>query len=189
MEARHHSSIWNSYDLGDLFVGVALNIGVVDNHPEIFRNRGERFFYIAIGKVFEHFIFGGFSLIARVRCRFVDLPIFDFTVRDLWSALIFSIGVNKSCCQNAIEPGFEIGAWFKLMKRVKCLCKGILNKIFRILLILCISESCSVESIGKDQRISLKPLFTSTRSLSHPVDCQTISGRCALLQLKLGAHR
>ena len=98
-----------------------------------------------------------------------DLPIFDFAIRDLWPALVFTICVDEGRCENSIEPGSEIGSWFKLMKGVEGFGKSILNEIFSILRILRITKSCTVERASEDQRITFETLFALARTLASAV--------------------
>ena len=104
-----------------------------------------------------------------MRSGLKDLPILYLAIGDLWPTLILAVGVDEGRCENAVEPGLEIGSWFELVEGVEGLCVSILNKIFSILRILRITKSCTVERAGEDQRVAFETLFALARTLASAV--------------------
>ena len=109
-------------------------------------------------------------MIAGVAGSVINLPIFELAIADLRATLVLAICIDKSCGENAIEPGFEIGTWFKLMEGDEGLGIGILNEILGILRILGVTHGCRVQLIGVLQRVTLKARLLLGRALSGAIN-------------------
>ena len=83
--------------------------------------------------------------------------------------MILAIGVDKSCGEDAIEPGLEIGAGFELMEGDERLGISILNQVLGIVRVLGVAKSRGIKLVCKLQGIALKARLLLGNTLSGAI--------------------
>ena len=116
VQPRHHRADRGAHDLGDLLVGVALDVGQVHGDPELLGQVPQRAQDLGVGQPVERLGLGRPGLGGqRVGGQLPFLEVAAERLPRLTAPL--AVGVDERVGQDAVQPGLEVGARAELVER------------------------------------------------------------------------
>ena len=131
VQPRHHRADRGAHDLGDLLVGVALDIGQVHRDPELLGQVPQRAQDLRVGQPVERLRLGRPGLGGqRVRRHLPFLEVAAGRLPRLTAPL--AVGVDERVGQDAVQPGLQVGARTELVERGVRLGRGLLDEVLGV---------------------------------------------------------
>ena len=135
MQSGHDGTDRGVHDLGDLLVRQALDIGIVDDHAEVFGQFLQRGLDLVVGEGVERLDLRRPQPLRGVLGGRRDLPVGDLVGRVLRGlALPLAVAVDVGVGEDPVEPGLEVGALPERRERGERLDVGLLDQVLGCLL-------------------------------------------------------